>query len=584
MVSFEKGAIVRFSPAFEEAAYDIGSEKAAVVTDGKGGLLSYKVNDRQQNFVEPFFALTLIVNGQTIDPASEKTVKMIGRMQQVTFQAGEEEITVVTFMEKCVNGAFFRIFSKSGKAFSATFDLRAAKTMPTKTGVTYFEEGDLCLSSDAPMDWIGENESFYAVVKGELRLLLSFGEAPAVHKAAFASFDKAERAVKEEIEAVTVPAALSEEEKAFYNTSHFAALENFKSSGAFRAFAAGSNYTYPLRTYFRDSYFTVLSMLFSHPDLVRNEILTLARSIEKDGTCPSAVKSDGTAFWGNHFDSPSLFVMELFDYITATGDDGILLEKAAEGTVLEEVKRVLDKLSDSCDQTGLIYKQGLNRRDWADEVNRGGYVTYVEALFARALYCASVLYKGRDDALSASYKARFEKVKEAINTLLFDPEKGYYVNFKTNDFTEDNLSIDTVFTVLFGIADGDKAKRVLDNMERLLESGNNKAQSGGDFGAMCVYPPYSGVGEAVHKSARPFDYHNGANWPFLTAMYAYAKALFGREWREVLLAPFRYAVNNGIYTAVEYFSPFCKAGSRLQAWSSAVAFVYDRAQKEKFFK
>ena len=580
-VAFEKGKIVVKGKAFEEVPFDMGSESASVVADGKGGLLSYRVNDREQNFVAPFLSLTLFADGNPIPALTPKTVSMIGRKQEIEWDLGKGKVFLALFLSRRVNGAFFSLRSTLDLSFA--LDLRAAKEMPSARS-TFFSSGDLCFSSSDEIEWSKENECFYGKVNGQIKLLLSFSAKEEAHKKAFSAFDEALAETEREIEEVRPSdAAQTEEEKAFYSLSCFAALENFKRSGDFAAFAAGGNYIYPLRTYFRDSYFTVLSMYERNSDLIRSEILTLARGIDENGSCPSAVKSDFTSFWGEHFDSPSLFVLEVFDYVTHTKDESVLFEKTKGGTVLGEIARILEKLSESADETGLIYKEGKNRRDWADEVNRGGYVTYVEALYARALFAASELYKGKDDALSARFAARSEIVKKAINELLFDEEKGYYVNFKTRDFTEDNLSIDTVFTVLFDIASEERARSVLSNMERLLESGNNRV-SDEDFGAMCVYPLYAREGEAVHKSARPFDYHNGANWPFLTALYAYAKSLYKMEFRKVLLSPLSFAVGRGIYTAVEYFSPYCKAGSCLQAWSSAAAFVYDHLGKENFFK
>ena len=67
-------------------------------------------------------------------------------------------------------------------------------------------------------------------------------------------------------------------------------------------------------------------------------------------------------------------------------------------------------------------------------------------------------------------------------------------------------------------------------------------------------------------------------------MYAYAKMIYGMEWRYPLASWFSYNVEKGFYTPVEYFSPCCKTGSELQAWSGAAAFVFDQAGKKNFFE
>ena len=116
---------------------------------------------------------------------------------------------------------------------------------------------------------------------------------------------------------------------------------------------------------------------------------------------------------------------------------------------------------------------------------------------------------------------------------------------------------------------------MLKNMELLLESKNNSAVKCNDFGVMSVYPFYMGAKAACNKSTQPYNYHNGANWPYLSAMYAYAKRKYGMEYKHALESWFEYNIDKGNYTPIEYFSPLCEDGSLLQAWSSAAAFVLD---------
>ena len=579
---YRNGAIHASGPYFEEMRYDISNEKIAVLADGKGGLLSYRVADKGEDRLTTFFAFSLSLNGRPIDPYLEKNVEMIGRRQTVTIP--EAGVTITLFLSKEDNGVFFELSAKAGDALSVALNCRNAKS-ETHFDSNFIRGANFLLSSSEKGDWVTENDAFYLEAKGSLKLFFSFDNDEAAHRRAFLAFDERDTASKEEIKEIDIPASVkTEEEKALYLAAYFTALENRKILGSFRAFAAGIAYLDPLRTYFRDGYFTLLPLYLAHPDYARDEILTLARGIAPDGSCPSAVKRDFSAFWGDHYDSPSFFVMMISDYVRHTGDESLLEEKINDVTLLELADKVLMKLSARADETGLLYKDGdYNKRDWADEVNRNGYVTYVEALYARALACASALYKGRDTEKSEKYAAAHQKVKDAINAILFDEEKGYYVNYKTPDFTEDNLSVDTVFTLLFGIADKKKAESVLDKMEALLETRNNQEQKGGDFGVMCVYPPYKGEKAAAHKSMRPFDYHNGANWCYLTAMYAYAKYLYGRDHAYPLLSCFSPNVRRGYFTPVEYFSPCAPTGGSLQGWSAAIAFTYQYIGKENFF-
>ena len=382
-----------------------------------------------------------------------------------------------------------------------------------------------------------------------------------------------------------IPAtAKTERDKALYVSSIFCALENYQEVGEYRGFSAGCNYINPLRTYFRDAYWTVLCMYKDHAGLVRNEILTLAQGIDVNGDCPSAVTFELFPHWQNHYDSPSFFVLMVYDYINRTGDFSILDETVGGKTLYDWCALVVDKLAAYEDDTHLIVKEGpYNKRDWADEVNRIGYVSYLELLYARALFCVSKIAGTRNGKLAAKYHGMYLQTKDAIDKILWDEEKGYYINYKNGDFVEDNLSVDTVVAVLFGISDEEKTKRLLDNVAAVLESKNNKVQRAGDFGVMSVFPFYKGEDRYHNKSSQDYEYHNGAVWPYLAALVAYAEAKNGRDHVYALTSSFDWNIAKGNYTPIEYYSPIRPDGSLLQAWSSDAAWVYDWLDDD-FFK
>lgn len=66
-------------------------------------------------------------------------------------------------------------------------------------------------------------------------------------------------------------------------------------------------------------------------------------------------------------------------------------------------------------------------------------------------------------------------------------------------------------------------------------------------------------------------------------MYAYAKRKYGMEYKYLLLDWFVYNLKKGNYTPIEYFSPYCKDGSLLQAWGGDVAFVLDEKLSREFW-
>ena len=390
------------------------------------------------------------------------------------------------------------------------------------------------------------------------------------------NFDKALKEAQEYIDSLVCPAGITDPmEQTYYKSLLKCSLSNYKELGKFKGFRAGIFYQFPARTYYRDGYWTVLSVLPVKPELVRNEIITLAHGINKKGECGTAVRYNFKCHWGNHYDSPSFFVIMTYDYLVHTGDMSGLDEKVNGASVYELICAVLERFKKEVDERGLFVKGGkFNRRDWCDNVFRGGYVTYDEALYCRALQAAGEISAkvGRRDR-GAACEAGYKRVKGAIEKQRGDGEKGWYNDFVDGDFVEDNLSIDTVVVALFGIAGEERAKRMLSNMEKWLETRNNKEQGMGDWGTMSVYPYYKRAWDIVQKSSLPAYYHNGGDWPYLSNIYAYAKLAYGMDYKYPLLRWFEYNVEKGNYTPVEFYSPIHPDGSLLQAWSSTGAFV-----------
>jgi hypothetical protein len=584
---YQDGAIIISDKYFSDAVYHVSNECISVIFDGKGATVGYALAD-QKDMMNG--CISLFRQNKPIDIYTEKTVAMIGRSQTVTLHFGDAELRITQFLDASLNGVFCSYEWKSdSEKDSITVSVGINKNM---IGATLSEKRELrgkefCFGASTEISFADLNNAVYFDIKPNetVYTFLSCGGCALGAFPIVSEFETYERKMRDEISSVYVPKGLSEEQKALFYSAYFCSLQNYKCLGDYKAFMAGHHYLLPMRSYYRDSYYTVLPMYRQNAELVKEQIITLAKGISQNGDCPSAVKSDYSEWWGNHYDSPSFLSMMLYDYVKHTGDYGFLSYAVDGVSVLEKAEKAINKLSAFADETSLIYKEGpYNQRDWTDEVNRNGYVTYNELLYARALFCLSKLYTVFGDSLRAdSYMSRFEKVKNAINDILWDDTLGYYVNFKERDFTEKNLSVDTCIAVLFGIADNKKSLRMLKNMENLLETRNNKEQKAGDYGVMCVYPFYSRVGEARNKSAQPYYYHNGGNWPYLSAMYAAAKRKCGMEYRYALESWFDYNVKRGNYTPVEFFAPPQKDGSLLQAWSGTAAFVMDEEISRDFW-
>ena len=553
----------------EDVPYDVSSNELHVCFDGKGGITNYTVSNRSGSYVRRT-VLNVFADGRKLDAFCEKRVELAGRTQKILLKDGGTGIKIFQFVSPTENAVFYEFTANKPGDYEFVLDFSRAQY-----GVHY--------DTDAETQYIAENNAIHLRTKRSARLVFSYTSEKycSTLLSRFAAYKKQ---VVDEFRQVKIPAsAKSEKERALYVSSIFCALENYREIGLFKGFSASGNREIPIRSFYRDAYWTVLSMYKSRPDLVRCQILTLARGIKENGDCPSGVLADFNPRVRNYYDSPSFFVLMVYDYINRTGDRSILYETANGKTVYDYCILVLDKLSEFEDRTGLIVKLGrYNNRDWADQINRTGYVTYVELLYARALSCLARIVGTRDQNRARRYREMFEKTKGAIDRLLWDEEKGYYVNYRDGDFVEDNLSVDTILAVLFRIADKEKTERILDNVEKLLETKNNRIKRLGDFGVMSVYPCYRGADRCFSRSQQPFCFHNGAVWPYWSALVAYAQLMNGRDHTYALTSSFIWNLKAGNYTPNACYSPLFPGKMPLHARSSDAAFVYDWSDVDFF--
>jgi glycogen debranching enzyme len=364
--------------------------------------------------------------------------------------------------------------------------------------------------------------------------------------------------------------------------------------GGFKGLVAGPDYAYPPRIYYRDSYWTAQALLDTAPELVREHLLNLAAGVHPDGQCPSGVfaahllkvwhaPANCDADWlANHFDSPSFFILLLNDYLQKTGDWDILKVVPAQLnpglkwpslTVAQKAHAAIEYLiSRDSDGDGLIEKPYL-ANDWADNIKRSTWVSYDQGLYIAALKAyAGLCERLSNGDKSERYTAMAEKALQAMYRELWDEDLGYFVNYRRPGFTEKNLSVDTLVVLHFHVVDEAHTVRLLDAAKRLLRASNNTQQPYGDYGLLCAYPIYSNQVDLFDKSASPYWYHNGADWPYWDGMLA-GVLLERRDplALDVLTRWWVYGLEQGWLTPVEYYSPAFPVGGMLQGWSSMPA-------------
>ena len=368
-------------------------------------------------------------------------------------------------------------------------------------------------------------------------------------------------------------------------------------NGAFAGLSAGLAYSAPARTYFRDSYWATALLLQIDPAVVRAEIDLLAEGVQPDGEAPSGVIVGGEAqapqwrraiagdpelarahlrpgeWWSDHFDSPLYFILMVADYVRVTGDP----EPARRHW--DRLKAIFRRYRRLSGEGGLPLKP-RHDRDWADNVFRAGFVAYDIGLWIGAADALAELGGERDQAVQSEARTAAALARSAIEARLWRPS-GWYADYGADDFVEDHLTLDSLTLLAFDAAAPDKALATLEAVRTTLESRWNDRQPYGDWGMLCAFPPYRRRTDLRGKSAFPFRYHNGGDWPWLDALYARERLRRGLSgWRYPLTRWWEACLTNGWPGAVEHFSPPYGRGSLLQAWSSlaaAVTFTHSQA-------
>lgn len=557
-------------PMHAPAPYDLSNQTIAACVDG-ASLVKLSLSG-SYDAVLPGGYYGVCGERAPIDPQNERQMIAYGRVQETRFTQHDIAYTTRWVLGSERPVLFLNISATSSSVFSLTYHFgvqcppERLNLLCTALLMLREREGDYRHYS-VKVDAFIEDGVFSA----ELTLAFDLGRTLTQDELAQACVEANRDA--EAYFAMLLSTAKREEDAAFQAYTLNAAFSSYKSFAGFQGFFAGVNYAAPARTYYRDGYYTALAVLPYRPDWVRAQLVTLARGIADDGSCGSAVDAQGAPWWSDHVDSPLFFALLLYAYVANTDDRGILDDLQ----IGRKLAAILDRTIVALDENGLLPRSPASRHDWADNVFREGYVTYVQCLAFGALQLGGSLLLERERYYEAA-----QRIKTGINQILWDETLGYYINFKTPEETETNLSIDTVFAALFELAPPDRARRMLTQMEALLETQHNTRY--GEFGTMCVYPPYASAARLVEKSADPLRYHNGADWPYLSSLYAFAKKIHGMEYRYPLTRWYERGLAQGYATPWEYDSPYYTVGGMLQGWSAFAAFVLDHESAQGFFR
>ncbi|MDK4701959.1 glycogen debranching protein [Rhizobium sp. CNPSo 4062] len=501
------------------------------------------------------------------------------------------------------------IFVAQSKPILLIRNARLAGIYPARRGAWWHE-----IDEDSPRAKIIKRNNRSIVVSGWGVMIVELGDGD-IRIAVGSSEEEAEAAFSLASDAIVVEAAnyiarcdvapkADPVMRSMVIQGTHAALSSIRldENGVFAGLAAGQAYSAPARTYYRDGYWTMQMLLKLAPEAVRDEIRLLAKGIQPDGEAPSGVILTGPAqsrawqnfvldakrnpekyrgkaapehhnrpddWWSDHFDSPLFFILFLVDYVDATGDTAEALRH------WPLVTAIIERYLALAGPGSVLPLKPRNDRDWADNVYREGLVSYNLGLFVGALDGVAKLGAVHDPALAQKAREIAASARAEIEDRLFVPGKNGYADFVTHDgFVEDHLVLDSLTLSRYGAISQTRAIGLLKAMEGALEARNNTKQPYGDWGVLCAFPPFKRASDVRSKTAFPFRYHNGSDWPYWDGVYAEERIRHGLGGaRYALIRWWETCLANGWAGAVEYFSPPYGRGSLLQGWSAMPAAV-----------
>jgi len=249
------------------------------------------------------------------------------------------------------------------------------------------------------------------------------------------------------------------------------------------------------------SYATLLSLAWLDPERCMTSLMSKVsdnRIIQDTGTGGAWPVSSDRVVW-------ALAAWEIYKY---TGDKEWLLN--AFGIITNSMESDIMTITDH--ETGLIrgessfldwrkqtYPLWMEPADIYGSLNLGTNVAYCQALRVTGMMAREL---GRED----NWSERAEELGEKINNHLWLEEKGYYGQYlygrRYRTVSPRAEALGESFSVLFGIADGDRSLRVLQNTPVT------------PYGITCIYPQIPGIP----------PYHNNGIWPFVQAFWTMANA------------------------------------------------------------
>lgn len=274
---------------------------------------------------------------------------------------------------------------------------------------------------------------------------------------------------------------------------------------------------------------TINAAAYLIPDIAKNTLLSVLE------------QRNGRTYIGGEYWDAIIWVWGAWELYRAAGDKDFLhIAYDAAVNSLEFFEKTEFDPGDNLFRGAACYGDGVSAypdiyatpgesgiMDFAEQCRnlcvKNGVGIPMKALSTNCLYYyAYILADKMADELGASprYAAKAAKLKQAINGEFRNGEKGYY-NYLKDPFGGCDAfeGLGNAFAVLFGIAEGERARRVFENAPLT------------PYGIACLYPSFARYGSEYGR-------HSGTVWPHVQSFWADAAAKNGRF--DLAMAEFRH--------------------------------------------
>lgn len=288
----------------------------------------------------------------------------------------------------------------------------------------------------------------------------------------------------------------------------------------------------------RDTAWFAFGSDYVTPDFSRESLRWYVDHLEKTGMAVEYydVRTGKSEDYGlNVNDNTPLLLWALWHHYNATGDIGFLRY------VYPKARKAANFLLGRRNDRGLVWCTAAGTADWgivgwrnviAGYRLSGATTELNSECYAAVAAVGKMARKLGDTANASRFEREASALRDAINTHLVDPDTGlYYLTIDLDGTPRSDVTCDMVFPVMFGVADPDRAARIVGrlSMEPFWSEAGIRTIPRNDIN----YGPTHGYGLL------------GGVWVGVTFWYAFAASKFNPEFMATSLSrSFRHYSSN----------------------------------------